>query len=226
MSQYSGVIKLQSASVSIKDRQVLRDIHMTMGEGEFCYLRGRSGSGKTTLIQSLYGIGLVEGNIMQVIGEDLPKKNRDELAHYRRKIGWISENYNLLPDYSLFDNLDQILIGIDWPAASDREKRISEVLDIAGLSNLRSEMVDRLSAGQRQKLKVCRAVLNRPKLILADAPTAGLDNQSTEEVIDLLIHVATENQCSVLWATASDRIPEKYPARSFLCADGTVTEMS
>jgi len=226
MTQYSGVLKLQSASVSLPDRQVLRDIHMTMGEGEFCFLKGRSGSGKTSLIQALYGIGILEGNIIKVVGEDLPKTDRNELALYRRKVGWISDNYNLLPGLSVFDNMDQILIGIDWPAASDREKRISEVLDISGLANLRSESVNHLSTGQKQKLKVCRAVMNRPKLILADAPTAGLDAQSTEEVIDLLIHVATENQSSVLWATASDRIPERYPARSYLCADGTVTEMN
>lgn len=227
MTRNADILHLLNASVSLPDRKILHDIHMVLGEGEFCYIRGRSGSGKSVLLESLYGLHPIQGNIVSVLGQEIPEiDNRRALALFRRRVGFISQRYNLLDDCSVFQNLDQILIGIEWSVASDREMRIHEVLSQAGLAEYHNEDVSRLSTGQLLKLKMCRAVLNKPTLILADAPTAGLDGQSVEEVVDLLINLASENRSSVLWATASDYIPERYPAISFLCADGTITEMT
>ena len=225
MSRYSEVLLLQHAYISLPDREVLRDIHMALGEGEFCYIRGRSGSGKSALIDALYGLNILNGNVVKVLGREIPRLDRRELALYRRSIGYVSKKYDLLEGLTVFQNLDRILANIDWPVASDREKRINEVLHMAGLGDLHSEQINRLSEGQEQKLRICRAVLNKPKLILADAPTAGLDTQSVEEVMDLLINLASESRASIIWATASEFIPDRYPARSYICADGTITEM-
>lgn len=225
MSRYSEVLLLQHASVSLPDREVLRDIHMVIGEGEFCYLRGRTGSGKSSLINAIYGLNPLNGNVVKVLGDTIPTNDRNELALYRRRLGYVSARYGMLDNRTVFQNLDIILSGIDWPVASSREIRINEVLHMAGLADLQSESVNNLSIGQLQKLCLCRAVLNKPKLILADAPTAGLDKQSVDEVMDLFIQLAGECRSSILWATASDDITERYPARSYLCADGTITEM-
>lgn len=225
MSRYSEVLLLQHAYVSLPDREVLRDIHMTVGEGEFCYVLGRSGSGKSAIIDALYGLNVLNGNVVKVLGREIPRLDREELALYRRSIGYISKKYDLLEGLTVFQNLDRILANIDWPVASHREMRINEVLHMAGLGDLHSEQISRLSDGQEQKLRICRAILNKPRLILADAPTAGLDPQSVEEVMDLLISLASENRSSIIWATASEFIPDRFPARSYLCADGTITEM-
>ena len=225
MSRYSEVLLLQHAYISLPDREVLRDIHMSLGDGEFCYVLGRSGSGKSVLIDALYGLNVLNGNVVKVLGREIPRLNRQELAFYRRGIGYISKKYDLLEGLTVFQNLDRILANIDWPVAGHREMRINEVLHMAGLGDLHSEQISCLSEGQEQKLRICRAVLTKPKLILADAPTAGLDAQSVEEVMDLLINLAGENRSSIIWATSSEFIPDRYPARSYLCADGTITEM-
>ncbi|MEL6388912.1 MAG: ATP-binding cassette domain-containing protein [Bacteroidota bacterium] len=226
MSRYSDILLLQSAQVRVDGRIVLRDIHMSIGEGEFCYLRGQSSSGKTALVYGLHGIYRIDGSIIHVCGRDIVDLSPTELAHHRRNIGLIAEVYPLISNKTVFQNLDMILSSIEWNVASDREKRISEVLDQAGLSHIQSETVNTLSYGLQKKVMIARAVLNRPKLILADSPTAGLDNKSIDEVMALLINLASEYQSSILWATAGDYLPDRYPARSYLCADGTVTEMS
>ncbi len=225
MEKYSEILFLRGAIVALPDRQVLKDIHMNVGEGEFCYLRGRTGTGKSVFIESLYGLQNISGNVVNIVGQNIPYGNDYQLALFRRKIGFVSPKYPLLDDLTVFENLNQVLAGIEWHVASAREMRIHEVIHMAGLSELHNELVSRLSSGQIQKLKICRAVLNRPMLILADAPTVGLDNQSIEEVMDLLVNLASEQRSSILWATASDFIPQRYPARAHLCADGTISEM-
>lgn len=204
---------------------MLRDIHMSIGEGEFCYLRGQSGSGKTSLIHALHGICELQGSIVHVCGRDIVDINGMALSQHRRSIGLISSIYPLIGDYTVFQNLDMILSSIEWAVASDREKRINEVLDQAGMTIYQSAKVNSLPSGLQQKLAIARAVLNRPQLILADSPTAGLDTKSIDEVMALLINLASNHHSSILWATASDYLPERFPARSYLCGDGTVTEM-
>ncbi len=226
MSRYSDVLLLQSAYVKLDDRVVLRDIHMSIGEGEFCYLRGQSGSGKTALIHALHGINQIQGSIVHVCGRDIVDIDGMALAQHRRSIGLVSSIYPLIGEDTVFQNLDMILTSIEWAVASDRERRINEVLDQAGMTNYQSEKVNSLSSGLQQKLTIARAVLNRPQLILADSPAAGLDPKSIDEVMALLINLASNHQSSILWATASDYIPSRYPGRSYLCGDGTVTEMS
>lgn len=198
---------------------------MSIGEGEFCYLRGQSGSGKTSLIHAIHGINTLHGSIVHVCGRDIMDIDGNALAQHRRNIGLISSVYPLIEEETVFQNLDMILSAIEWAVASDREKRINEVLDQAGITHLQSEKVRSLSQGLRQKLAIARAVLNRPQLILADSPTAGLDNKSVDEMMAILINMAADHHSSILWATSSEYIPERFPARSYLCGDGTVTEM-
>lgn len=224
MSEYKEVLHLDSASVVYKERVILSDIHMVINGGEFCYLKGETGSGKTSLINGLYGLLKISGARVYAVGQDLSDLSKESLQSYRRRLGLISDSYPLFNDHTVYKNFDLILQAVDWPIASEREKRINEVLDQLGLNNLQGEIVGELPSGQRQKVAIARAVLNKPKLLLADNPMVHLDNKSSDEVMSLFIDLAKENNTSILCAISDESLMSRYPARSYFCGDGTVTE--
>ncbi len=224
MSEYREVLHLDSASVLYKERMILSDIHMVINGGEFCYLKGETGSGKTSLINGLYGLLKVTGARVYSVGQDLSDLTKESLQSYRRKLGLISDSYPLFNDQTVYKNFDVILQAVDWAIASEREKRISEVLDQLGLKNLQGEMVGELPSGLRQKVAIARAVLNKPKLLLADNPMVHLDLKSADEVMSLFISLAKENNTSILCAISDESLISRYPARSYFCGDGTVTD--
>lgn len=224
MKAYSEVLHLDSASVSVGDRVILNDLHLVMNAGEFCYLKGETGAGKSSLLKGIYGLLPMTGGRIYCAGQDLSELNHVTLPHYRRKIGFISEEYPLFGDKTVFNNLDIILSVLDWPIASERERRVNEVLDDLGISSLQGEVVRDLPSGMRQKVVIARSVLNRPTLILADNPMVHLDSKSADDVMNLFINLVRDHKASVLCALSNEQIMERYPARSYFCADGTVTE--
>lgn len=224
MSEYSEVVHLDNASIVFEDRTVLKDMHLVMNAGEFCYVKGESGSGKSSLIKGLYGMLPMTGARIYAVGEDLSDLTLDSLTNYRRKLGLISDIYPLFPHMTVYKNLDIILSTIDWAIASEREIRINEVLDQLDINDLQKELVADLPSGQRQKVAIARSVLNRPKLILADNPMVHLDSKSTSEVMDLFISLVKENMTSILCTISDEYLMQRYPARSYFCGDGTVTE--
>lgn len=223
MSEYTEVLHLDNASVLSENRTILKDMHVVINAGEFCYVKGETGSGKSALINGLYGILPMRGARLYAVSQDISDLNRTSLPAYRKKIGLISDIYPLFDDFSVFKNLDTILSALDWAISSEREMRVNEVLDQLGINHLQAEKVKELTSGQRQKVAIARAVLNRPKLILADNPMVHLDSKSAAEVMELLIHLVKENMSSVLCAISDEYLIQRYPARSYFCADGTVT---
>ncbi len=224
MSEYSEVLHLDGASVLMNDRMILRDIHVVMNQGEFCYLKGETGTGKSSFIKALYGLLKMNGARIYAAGEDLSNLNKKSLQAYRRKLGLISDSYPLFTDQTVFNNLDTILSSTDWAIASERERRITEVLDKLGLGMLQGEVVRDLPSGLRQKVAIARSVLNKPTLLLADNPMVHLDNKSTDDVMALFIDLVKENKTSILCSVSDESLIDRYPGRSYFCGDGTVTE--
>ena len=224
MIAHSEVLHLDGASVSVGDHVILKDLHVVMNAGEFCYLKGETGAGKSSLLKGIYGLLPMTGGRIYCAGQDLSELSHDTLPYYRRKIGFISDVYPLFEDKTVFNNLDIILSVLDWPIASERERRVNEVLDELGISSLQGEIIDDLPSGMRQKVLIARSVLNRPKLILADNPMVHLDSKSADDVMNLFINLVREHKASVLCALSDEYLMERYPARSYFCGDGTVTE--
>ncbi len=224
MSEYKEVLYLDRAYVLLEDRSILRDIHVVMNQGEFCYLKGDTGSGKSTLIKGLYGLLKMDGARIYSAGFDLSELNHNTLPQYRRSLGLISDLYPLFMDQSVQRNLDTILQVTGTAISSEREKRISEVLGALEITAIQGEVISDLPSGLRQKVAIARAVLNKPKLLLADNPMIHLDSKSIDAVMNLFISLVKENQTSILCAIADDHLSTKYPARSYMCGDGTITE--
>jgi len=224
MSEYTEVLHLDKAYVVMEQRTILRDIHVVMNQGEFCYLRGDTGSGKSTLIKGLYGLLKMDGARIYSAGFDLSELNKRTLPEYRRSLGLISDIYPLFTEQSVQKNLDTILQVTGMAIASERERRITEVLSSLEITSIQGEAIDDLPSGMQQKVAIARAVLNKPKLLLADNPMIHLDTKSADAVMNLFIQLVKENQTSILCAVADDSMSLKYPARSYMCGDGTVTE--
>lgn len=220
----SEVISLDNASVLARDQVILKEIHMVVNTGEFCYLRGDSGSGKSSLIEGLYRLLPMTGSRLQVLGTKIDELNAKTLPAYRRKIGLISDRYPLFVNDTIFKNLDRILSLMEWSVASERERRVNEILDKIGLTSLQGETIKDLPSGLRQKVVIARSVLNKPALILADNPMVFLDVRSSDDVMNLFIDLVREHKTSVLCTVSDDYLINRFPARSYLCADGTITE--
>ena len=224
MNTFNEVLGLQEVSVFHDDRVILRDVHMSLSSGEFCYLRGESNSGKSSFLHALYGLNEIQGARMNVAGVNLRELTRKTLATFRRKIGLISPIYPLMKEESVFNNLDSVLSLMEWSVASEREKRVHTVLDQLGLNQVQGERIYELPSGMRQKVSIARAVLHKPDIILADNPMIHLDNKSTDEVMSLFIHMVRDHKSAILCAVSDSTLIDQYPSRSYLCADGTITE--
>ena len=224
MSEYKEVLYLDRAYVLLEERSILRDIHVVMNQGEFCYLKGDTGSGKSTLIKGLYGLLKMDGARIYSAGYDLSELSHRTLPEYRKSLGLISDLYPLFQDQSVQKNLDTILQVTGTTVSSEREKRISEVLSALDITSIQGEVISDLPSGLRQKVAIARGVLNKPRLLLADNPMIHLDSKSTDAVMNLFISLVKENQTSILCAIADDNLRADYPARSYMCGDGTITE--
>lgn len=215
------VAALEGVSAGYDGKAVLSDIHLRLNPGAFVYLTGRTGSGKTTLLKVLYGaLRPLSGRAM-VAGYDLTDLGFESRPLLRRQLGMIFQDFRLLRDRSVFDNLDFVLRATGWVRRKARADRISFLLDRVGLSAKKDEMPERLSGGEQQKAVIARALLNSPVLILADEPTAQLDPATSVEILQLLVDVAREQRAAVLFATHDRYLMEEYDAPVFEIASHT-----
>lgn len=211
------IVHIQSGKIHLDGSLIIKSIDMDILPGEFCYLHGPSGAGKTTLMNALMGIGHLSGDHFEIMGRDLTNISPNELSLYRRELGIISPSFELLEKMTVSENLDLILQATGWKGQAERIKKIKLVLSTLGLHTKTDESVSTLSLGERQKLKVARALLNQPKLILADDPTSVLDKAGKNAFLDLIIQAASQTSCAVLWATHDDDLIHDFPARTFKC---------
>lgn len=226
MSTPNGpIIELHDARIFQRENLILNNVDLTVHKGEFIYLIGRTGSGKSSLMRTLYGdLHLNEGE-GHVCGFDLRKLKRKEVPYLRRKLGIVFQDFQLLSDRSVNDNLLFVMRSTGWKDTKGMDLRIQEVLEQVGLGNKGYKMPHELSGGEQQRVSIARALVNHPELILADEPTGNLDPETTEEILDLLYTISRSGS-SVIMATHDYTHMKKLSARVVRCEDGKLLELS
>ena len=204
----------------------MEDVNLELNETEFAYLIGKTGSGKSSLLKILYGeLALTEGN-GSVAGFDLRNLKRAEVPLLRRKIGIVFQDFQLLMDRTVIQNMIFVLGATGWKDKTLIQKRALSVLQLVGVEQKANAMPHALSGGEQQRVAIARALLNQPELILADEPTGNLDPETSEEIMHLLIAVAQEEKSAILMATHDLNMVKKFPARVLRVASGSVTEVN
>lgn len=213
------IIDYKKVEIERADRLVMRDVSFTVEEGEFCYLVGRVGSGKSSLLKTMYAdVDIHSGEKAEVLGFDLLHLKRRDIPQLRRHVGIVFQDFQLLQDRSAKANLRFVLEATGWKSKSDMEERIEEVLKAVGMENKSYKMPHELSGGEQQRIVIARALLNKPKLILADEPTGNLDPQTGYQIVSLLHKLADEGR-TILMATHNMQMVEDFPARVLRCND-------
>lgn len=217
-----NVVSIQNTNIfQHNDNMVLHELNLDVAQGDFVYLIGKTGSGKSSLLKTLYGdLPLKEGNIT-VAGVDLATSNRKAISQLRRKLGIIFQDFQLLTDRTVFDNLDFILRSTGWKNITDRKERISNVLQHVGLANKEHKMPHELSGGEQQRVVIARALLNNPELIIADEPTGNLDPEVADDIMQMLMKINKEGTAIVM-ATHDYRLINKFYGKVYRCEGGRV----
>ena len=215
------IIELSNLSVYQRNILILSGINLTIKKGEFVYLIGKTGTGKSSLLKTLYAdLPVIEGNAT-VVDFSLTKIKKKEIPFLRRKLGIVFQDFQLLIDRSVHDNLLFVLKATGWKQKNLINDRINEVLNKVGLHTKGFKMPHQLSGGEQQRVSIARALLNDPELILADEPTGNLDPETSEEII-LLLKEISKNGTAVLMATHDFMMIEKFPSRTLKCEGGKI----
>ncbi len=213
------IIELTDCSIWQQDHLVLSDVNLTVGKGEFLYLVGKVGSGKSSLIKTLNAQIPLKSGTALITGYNLAKIKRREIPYLRRKIGIVFQDFQLLTDRSVNENLEFVLRSTGWKNKSEIDTRIGEVLDKVDLNLKGYKMPHQLSGGEQQRVVIGRALLNDPDIILADEPTGNLDPETSEGIIRLLTDISRTGR-AVIVATHNYTLLKKFYARTIKCEDG------
>jgi cell division transport system ATP-binding protein len=218
------IVQLQDLQINQRDHRVLDSVSLTITKGEFIYLIGRTGSGKSSLLKTLYG-ALPPGSGKGVVaGYKLDELNRKNIPLLRRKLGIVFQDFNLLSDRSVEENLRFVLEATNWKSESKMKERLAAVLSEVGLEGKERKMPHQLSGGEQQRVVIARALLNQPELLIADEPTGNLDPETSDDILLLLRRLSQEHDTAVLFATHDYRILESFPARILRCINGAVID--
>lgn len=218
-----NVIDVRQLDVYQKNYLILSQVNLSMRRGEFVYLIGKTGTGKSSLLRTLYADLPVQAGEVEVCGYRLDGLRDKDIPYLRRQIGIVFQDFQLLMDRNIHDNLMFVLRATAWKDKEAMERRIEEVLDKVGLKTQAYKMPYRLSGGEQQRVAIARALLNDPELILADEPTGNLDPGTSEEIMKLLVEIS-KGGCAVLLATHDFLMISKFPSRILMCADGRIKE--
>ena len=204
---------------------VLQHVNLHLAKGEFVYLIGRTGSGKSSLLKTLYGEIKMDKGEGMVSDFDLQKLRRKDIPYLRRKLGIVFQDFQLLGDRNVVENLIFVMRSTGWKERKAIQARANEVLSLVGLDHKGHKMPQELSGGEQQRVSIARALVNNPEFILADEPTGNLDPETSREIISVLLAIAKEGT-SVLMATHDISIMEQFPARTIRVENQTVTELN
>lgn len=203
-------------------RTILSGVNLLAQPGDMIYLTGLVGSGKSTLLSSMYGDTPIYNGRAMVLNHDMRKIGRNKLQYLRRQIGIVHQELRLLPDRTIYDNLDFVLRATDWDRKNLRNERIEEVLNWVELHHTAKCYPHELSGGQKQCICIARAILNHPELILADEPTGQLDGENGERVMALLDEVRRQSGSTVVISTHNLQWPEIFPGTVYVCENETL----
>ena len=219
-----SIIDLRNVNIYQGNSQVLGNVNINVGIGEFVYLVGRTGSGKSSLLKTLYGeLPLREGEGM-VAGHNLSGLTWKTIPFLRRDLGVVFQDFQLLTDRNINENLRFVLKATGWKEKALMDEKIADVLQKVGLETKGFKMPFELSGGEQQRVEIARAMLNSPKLILADEPTGNLDPFTSDEIMQLLSHISRDYGTTVLMATHDYLVINKYPARTIKTENGVVVD--
>ena len=219
----NNIISLEGVDIRQMNNQVFSNITLKIENGEFLYLIGETGSGKSSLLKALYGELKVDAGNITIADIDLTKIKQKEIPTLRRKLGIVFQDFQLLTDRNVFNNLEFVLKATGWKNKAEIKARIDEVLDSVHLSGVTDKMPYELSGGEQQRAAIARALLNHPELILADEPTGNLDPEKSEKIIELLKEINAKGT-TILIATHDYSIIKKNSARTIKCAENKVID--
>ncbi|WPQ62407.1 ATP-binding cassette domain-containing protein [Chitinophaga sancti] len=224
MSAEQPIIQLSNVNIYQGNSLILSDVNITVNKGEFVYLIGKTGTGKSSLLKTLYGdLALKEGT-GQVVGFDLKKMDWKKVPYLRRNLGVVFQDFQLLTDRNVHDNLKFVLRAIGWEDKNKMEEKIDDVLEKVGLTTKGFKMPYELSGGEQQRVDIARAMLNSPKLILADEPTGNLDPETSDGIMQLLFRISREEGAAVVMATHDYILLQKFPSRVLRTENGRVSD--
>ena len=223
--RYMPIVKYNKVDIDIDSKMILENVSFALDAGEFAYIVGTVGSGKSTLLKTIYGeVDILNGSA-EVLEYDLCDINNRELQALRRNIGIVFQDFQLLTDRTIYDNLDFVLKCTGWTDKLAREERIREVLELVGLPQKGYKHPHELSGGEQQRIVIARAILNRPALLLADEPTGNLDHATGDYIMNLLHKISKEENMAVLMITHNEQWLKDYPATVYRCADRKITKV-
>lgn len=220
-----AVLYLENADIYQRDNLVLSKVNLTVNKGDFYYLIGKTGSGKSSLMKTLYGDLKLQRGIGSIVDFDLKKLKEKDIPFLRRKIGIVFQDFKLLNDRNVFDNLEFVLKATGWKEKEARKEKINEVLEKVGMQKKYYKNTFELSGGEQQRVAIARALLNDPELILADEPTGNLDPKTSLEVMELLNEIHKSGK-TILMATHDYQLIVKFKHKTIKVEAGELFEMA
>lgn len=218
------VVSLKNVNIYQGNSLILQDVNFTINKGEFVYLVGKTGTGKSSLLKTLYGeLTLTEGEA-SVVGFNLRGMDWKKVPFLRRNLGVVFQDFQLLTDRNVHENLKFVLKATGWKDESLMEEKIADVLEKVGLKSKGFKMPFEMSGGEQQRVEIARALLNSPKLVLADEPTGNLDPETSDEIMQLLFQIAKDYGTSVVMATHDFIVINRYPSRMLKTENGRVAD--
>lgn len=219
------IIQFENVNISNSGNIVISDLNLTIEKGEFIYIIGKVGSGKTSIIRSMIGEIPIKQGYARIGKFQLHKLKKREIPYLRRKIGVIFQDLQLLTDRTVYENLQFVLRATGWDNKKLIDATISQVLEDVGMSHKGNNKPHQLSGGEQQRVAIARALLNTPEIILADEPTANLDNDTTKEIMELFMKINKQQGPTIIMVTHNKTLLKDYPGKTYLCERMSCTPM-
>ena len=217
------LIVYKGVDINQQELGVLNNVNFELKKGEFVYLIGKVGSGKSTFLKTIYGELDICGGEAYVLGHDMRTIKQKDVAGLRRKLGIVFQDFQLLTDRTVYDNLDFVLRATGWKQRVDRENRIDEVLRLVGMENKGYKMPNELSGGEQQRIVIARAILNKPEIILADEPTGNLEVETGRNIVSLLREICLQGS-AIIMTTHNLNLLTEFPGKVYRCEQHHLNE--
>lgn len=219
------IVHLENVTISQHELPILRNISFEVEKGEFIYLIGKTGSGKSSLLKVLYAEKKINSGTAVVVNHSLLKIKKKNILALRRNLGIIFQDFQLLSDRNIADNLKFVMKATGWKDKAKIESKIKELLEKVGMADKGYKLPHQISGGEQQRVAIARALINDPELIIADEPTGNLDPETTSEIMKILFEISTNGK-TVIMATHDYKMIQEFPSRTFRCADEKLIEIN